>query len=145
MAGPDRDPALDRPDAALLAFDRDARLFATRRALVERLREIRERRHLAPDELLHPEGPCDLVVRRGNLRLSELLGDGREVTRAVLQTGATCRVRTGQPPVSAGVGEAPRSPLYSLANTVLMALGETDLWILPPGALDGDSGRADQR
>ncbi len=127
-----------RPDAEFLlprgtlAPDRDARLFATHAPLMERLREVRAARRLAPDELLHPAPPCDLVVRRGNLRVSELLADGREVTRAVLQAGAVCRVRTGD----GDIGDTGDSPLYSLASTMLMALGEVDVWILPAGAVD---------
>jgi hypothetical protein len=128
----------DRPadDALLprgtLAPDRDARLFVTHAPLMERLRDERTARRLAPDELLHPDPPCDLVVRRGNLRISELLADGREVTRAVLQAGAACRVRTGD----GDIGDTGDSPLYSLASTMLMALGEVEVWILPAGAVD---------
>jgi hypothetical protein len=138
----------DDPDAARLGFDRDARIFAARRDLVARLREQCEERTLVADELLHPPVPCDLVVRRGNLRLSELLADGREVTRAVLQTGAVCRVRAGTAAGAAddahGHGEAAGTPLYSLASTVLMALGEAVLWLLPAGALDADHGAQDR-
>jgi hypothetical protein len=134
----------DRADRVLW-FDRDARLFATRRVASEELRERSDVLPLVPDELLHLQEPCDLVVRRGNLRLSEFLADGREVTRAVLQTGAVCCVRLagpGETPArgapgtpDGGVGDTVRSPLYSLQSTVLMALGETELWLLPAGSL----------
>jgi hypothetical protein len=124
----------DLPVGAL-ALDRDARLFAVRSSLIDRLRAVRTKRRLLADELLHPDPPCDLVVRRGNLRVSELLDDGREVTRAVLQAGAVCRVRKDPP---GDHGDDLASPLYSLGHTVLMALGETEIWILPAGALDAD-------
>ncbi len=132
-------PAAEDPPG-WLTIERDARIFATRRGLVDRLRESRRKLALVADELVHPDPPCDLVVRRGNLRLSELLPDGREVTRAILQAGAICRVRRG--PIAgpeAGDGEGVGSPLYSLANTVLMALGESDLWLLPAGSVDQDA------
>lgn len=135
------DGAADEDGAAgWLSFEREARIFATRRELVERLRGSHRKLSLVADELVHPVPPCDLVVRRGNLRLSELLPDGREVTRAILQAGAVCRVRTGRrdgPAVTHG--EAAESPLYSLASTVLMALGESDLWLLPAGSFDRDA------
>jgi len=118
-----------------LAFDREARFFATRRGRVERLRELRRTVRLIPDELLHPEPPCDFVLRRGNLRVSELLPDGREVARAVLQAGAVCRVRRDD---AGDVGDHDRSPLYILGTTVLMALDETEIWFVPAGALEAD-------
>lgn len=130
---------LDRPlplPRGTVSLDREARLLATRRALVPRLKERAVVVRLVADELLHPEPPCDLVVRRGNLRVSEFLPDGREVTRAVLQAGAVCRVR---PDTAAPVGEEPASPVYSLAQIVMMALGESELWQLPAGVLDPDS------
>ncbi len=118
-----------------VSLDRDARFFATRRALADELRHRRHKVRLVADELLHPDPPCDLVVRRGNLRVSELLDDGREVTRAVLQAGAICRVRVDEDPAH---GDHPDSPLYTLGHTVLMALGEVEIWTLPAGALDAD-------
>ena len=128
----DHPPDLPR---GTLTLDRDARFFATRRTLVNRLRNQRLKIHLVPAELFHPQPPCDLVVRRGNLRVSELLADGREVTRAVLQAGAVCRIRTEEPESR---GDRPTSPLYTLGHTVLMALGETEIWTLPAGTLDTD-------
>ncbi len=120
-----RDPGLP---VGSLDLDRDARLFATRRELAARLEREREQRLLIGDELLHPPVPCDLVVRFGNLRISELLPDGREVTRAVLQAGAVCRTRENP-------GESHMGPVYKLRDLVLMALGETEIWILPAGAV----------
>src|SRR5512147_2403509 len=106
-----------------LDLDRDARLFATRRELATRLERERDQRQLIGDELLHPPVPCDLVVRLGNLRVTELLPDGREVTRAVLQAGAVCRARED-------AGESQTGPVYRLRDLVLMALGETEVWVL---------------
>jgi hypothetical protein len=120
-----RDPDLP---IGWLDLDRDARLFATRRELAAHLERGREQRLLIGDELLHPPVPCDLVVRFGNLRVSELLGDGREVTRAVLQAGAVCRTRETP-------GESPVGLVYRVRDLVLMALGETEIWILPAGAV----------
>ncbi len=119
--------------AGVITMDRYARLFASNPLLAEKIMPECERVHLIPDELLHPAPPCDLVIRHGNLRVSELLTDGREVTRAVLQTGAVCRVRLEGPSDS---GEASNSPLYTLGRTVLMALGETEVWRLPAGTLN---------
>jgi hypothetical protein len=135
---------LERPlrlPAGVLELDREARIFARRRDLVPLMREQALVVRLVPDELLHPEPPCDLVVRRGNLRVSELLQDGREATRAVLQTGGVCRVRRSASPPQAdqpSSGDQPSSPLYTLATTVMMALGETEIWQLPAGSLDPD-------
>lgn len=111
-----------------LDLDRDARLFAMHRELAVRLERDRDQRLLIGDELLHLPVPCDLVVRFGNLRVSELLDDGREVTRAVLQAGAVCRTRES-------AGESPASPVYKVRDLVLMALGETEVWVLPAGAI----------
>ena len=111
-----------------LDLDRDARLFATHRELAARLERDRDQRQLIGDELLHLPVPCDLVVRSGNLRVSELLDDGREVTRAVLQAGAVCRTREA-------AGESPAGPVYKVRDLVLMALGETEVWVLPAGAV----------
>jgi hypothetical protein len=130
----DLDRPLPLPQGAV-SLDREARLLATRRELVPRLKEQATVVRLVADELLHAQPPCDLVVRRGNLRVSELLVDGREVTRAVLQAGGICRVR---PASAALVGDESASPVYSLARIVMMALGETELWQLPAGVLDPD-------
>jgi hypothetical protein len=111
-----------------LDLDRDARLFAMRRELAARLERDRDQRLLIGDELLHLPVPCDLVVRFGNLRVSELLDDGREVTRAVLQAGAVCRTRET-------AGESAVGPVYRVRDLVLMALGETEVWVLPAGAV----------
>ncbi|MFO7654884.1 MAG: hypothetical protein R6X25_13865 [Candidatus Krumholzibacteriia bacterium] len=116
------------PGSALVfTFQRDVRLFARRREVVRRVEKERLSVELAPEQLFHPGGPCDGSVRLGNLRVSEFLADGSEVTRAVLQAGAVFRVRLA--------AEAAPGSGYDLDRLVLMALGETELWIVPPGRL----------
>ena len=127
---------VDAATGATFTFSRHDRLFATRRSLVRQLAEIRRAVPMISDELFHPEVSSDVVVRRGNLRVSHFLPDGREVTLAVLQAGNSFRVRAaGGRSASAG------SDLYNLANIVLMALGEAELWVVPAGALDQDPTR----
>jgi hypothetical protein len=128
----------DRPDA-FFTVHRDVRLFARRLDLVRRVEPQRDLVPLAPDQLFHPVVPCDGAVRLGNLRVSEFLDDGSEVTRAVLQAGAVFVTRPA-PAASADGRAAPALPAgtFALANTVLMALGETELWILPAGRLETD-------
>jgi CRP-like cAMP-binding protein len=115
----------------LLVLQRNAQIFANRADLAEQLKDIRTVVDLAPEELLHPAEPAELVVRRGKLRISQLLPDGREVTRAVLQAGGVLTIV----PVDSN-GENPADDLYSLPDLILMALGEVRLWRLPPGSLD---------
>ncbi len=130
MAPTELDDLQREPDlpAGSLEFDRDARLFATQHELAARLSRERTRQLLVSDELLHPTVPADIIVRRGNLRVTELLPESREVTRAVLQAGATVRTRAD--------GELPAADVYRLREVILMALGDTEVWILPAGALD---------
>lgn len=138
MAPTELDDLQQEPDlpAGTLTFQRDARLFATRRALAAQLAQSRRRLLLVSDELLQLPVPADVVVRRGNLRITELLADGREVTRAVLQAGATCCTRdadaTGSQP-----GDEGGAGLYRLRDMILMALGDTEVWLLAAGTLDG--------
>lgn len=119
-----------------IQLDRQARVFTAGADRVRALESAATKHRLATDAILHPEPPCDLVVRRGNLRLSEFLADGREVTRAILQTGAVCRVRDDEPLDTDS--EPTDSPVYSLRTMVLMALGESTIWRLPPGHLEHD-------
>ncbi len=125
------------PPPALLAFARDARLFCRRREQIERLEAVHRAVPLLPDELYRPPVPADVAVRRGSLRVTEFLPDGREVTRAVLQAGAFLRARAWAPdaatPDAAG---RPPAPWHDLSYVVLMALDEAQLWELPPGTLD---------
>ncbi len=117
--------------AAWFAFARDARLFGRRAVDPRRLEEGRVTVALLPNELHRPPVPADVAVRLGRIRVSEFLPDGREITRAVLQAGALFRTR----PWPAPPGDP--APGFDLAYVVLMALDDAELWVLPPGALDG--------
>lgn len=119
------------PPVAWFGFARDARLFARRAVDPRRLEEERETVPLLPNELYPPPVPADVAVRLGRIRVSEFLPDGREITRAVLQAGALFRTR----PWPAPPGDP--APGFDLAYVVLMALDDAELWVLPPGALDG--------
>lgn len=119
--GPGREPAL--------RLHRNARLFADRPEVAERLARARRALPLAPDQLLHPEVPAAYLVRRGRLRVTQLLPDGREITRAVLQAGA------GLESLPGGRSDA-SADIYPLADVILAALGEAELWQVPPGSLD---------
>jgi hypothetical protein len=120
---------LNVPGAVFL-LRRDAHLFSHQPGIAERLAGVRSALPLAPDELVHPDVPADYLVRLGKLRLSQLLPDGREVTRAVLQAGA---VFTTRPPDEAAAD--PATDAYPLGDVILMAMGEAELWALPAGAL----------
>lgn len=119
-------PATDQP---LLRLRRDTHLFAARPQLAERLAREQRTLPLAPDQLLHPAVPAGYLVRRGRLRVTQLLPDGREVTRAVLQAGASLESSAGGP-------ADPARDAYPLADMILAALGETELWQVPAGSLD---------
>ena len=81
-----------------------------------------------------PEIERAYLVRLGRLRVSEFLDDGREITRAVLQAGAMFRTSpAGESEPDAG------ADIYDLSHIVLMALGETEVWLLPPGALQEET------
>jgi len=114
-------------EEATVSLHRDTHLFASRPDLAERLERSRERILLAPDQLMHAVPDRTYLVRLGRLRVSEFMDDGREVTRAVLQAGAMFRT-------SAGGNSAPDAgaDVYVLSHIVLMALGEVELWSLPP-------------
>lgn len=123
------------PDAAsapqpTLSLVRGANVFNTDPERMERLEKLRQAVQLAPDQLLHPDVPATYVVRLGKVRVSHFLPDGREMTRAVLQAGAV--LATDAP----GKDADPAADVYILADVVLMALGEAELWRLPPGALN---------
>jgi len=113
--------------AARLILVRDARLFRRRPDLDDRLADVRRARDLTQSELLHPACPADFVVRLGRLRITEFLADGREVTRAVLQSGSCFATREG----AAGDDSS-----YPLDRTTLMALGDAVIWRLPAGTFD---------
>jgi len=118
----------------VIALNRNANFFTLQPGLAERLEKTRVVVSLAPDQLLHPEADMEYIVRLGKLRVSQFLDDGREVARAVLQAGSVLTVRP--PRVH---GDNPGSDVYNLEDTVLMALGEVELWSVPLGALDPDS------
>lgn len=113
----------------VLRLRRDAHLFASRPELAERLARDRRTLPMAPDQLLHPQVPAGYIVRRGRLRVTQLLPDGREITRAVLQAGS------GLESLGAGTADA-GADTYPLADVILAALGETELWQVPAGSLD---------
>jgi len=118
----------------LLIIRRDAHLFANRPGLMEKLAAERTIVFLAADQLLHPTQPNDLIVRRGKLRVTQLLADGREITRAILQAGAVLLLRA---PGSQEAG--PAADCYLVGDLVLMALGEVELWVLPTSALEQEA------
>ena len=114
-----------------LTIHRKAHLFASQPQLVEKLKLARRRILLAPDQLLHPRPSTTYIVRLGNLRVTQFLPKGAEVTRAVLQAGALLTVD------DISLGEAdPAADVYYLSEMVLMALGEVKLWALPNTALE---------
>jgi CRP-like cAMP-binding protein len=115
----------------VLRLRRDAHLFASRPDLAERLAHERRTLPLAPDQLLHVQVPAGYIVRRGRLRVTQLLPDGREITRAVLQAGA------GLESLATGTVDA-HADIYPLADMILAALGEAELWQVPAGSLDPD-------
>lgn len=119
--------------AMVISLNRKAHFFATRSGLAERLEKTRKVVYLAPDQLLHPAADSEYIVRLGKLRVSQFLDDGREITRAVLQAGSVLKIRS--PKVH---GDNPAADVYNLSDLVLMALGETELWLLPQGSLDPD-------
>lgn len=115
----------------MLTLRRDTHLFSRDPALAGRLESLRREIPLAPDQLLHAECPAIYVVRLGKLRVTQFLSDGREVTRAVLQAGAGLETQ------AVGVeAPDPAADRYPLDDIVLTALGDAELWSLPPGSLD---------
>ncbi len=127
----------ERPDVHLI-IRRNAHLFATRPGLMDRLAKQRELIPLANDQLLHTAEPRDHIVRRGKLRVSQFLSDGREVTRAVLQAGAVLLTRREE-----NRAADPEADRYLVDDLVLMALDEVELWALPAGALEQSEERQD--
>ncbi len=110
-------------DGAVLVFGRNSHFFVDNAGLVEELESRRELLMLASDQLLHPLVPRHYVVRKGKVRISQFLDDGREITRTVLQAGS---VFYTQP--SEDDGDKPAADLYCLSGIVIMALGEAELW-----------------
>lgn len=123
-----------RAENSLLKLDRRANFFARHGSQVENLEKSRQLVFLAPDQLLHPQPGTEYIVRLGKIRVSQFLEDGREMTRAVLQAGATLAIVESGPQDDL-FGGNPAADLYSLPDMVLMALGEAELWSLPAGSL----------
>lgn len=115
----------------LLSLRRDEHLFSRQPDLAGRLSQVRRVLPLAPDQLVHPAVGVVYLVRRGRLRVTQLLPDGREITRAVLQAGAGFETQPDGAP-------DPRQDTYPLADMILAALGETELWQVPAGSFDPD-------
>lgn len=115
---------------SILVIDRNARVFT---AGPERTRALAAQatvhRLMAGQHLL-VDDPADIVVRQGSVRVREQLADGRKVTRAVLQTGMLGRVMPTGAPSAAGGGQE-----LSAERCQFNALGESEVWVLPPGSV----------
>ncbi len=83
---------------------------------------------LLANQLLHPDRTGRYLVHRGGLRISELLPDGREITRSILHAGSIFTVLDGHEKEA-----DPRRDIYAVERLILMSLSETEIWILPPG------------
>lgn len=113
-----------------ISLSPDTHVFSSNSRRMENLEQKRLVIRLIPDQLFHPREPAEFIVRLGKLRVSRFLPDGREITRAVLQAGSGFRI------LEAGsMQNDPAADIYELADIVLMALGEGELWALPPGSL----------
>lgn len=108
----------------------DTHLFSSNPRELEKLERNRRVIRLVPDQLFHPEGPAEFIVRLGKMRISRFLPDGREITRAVLQAGSMFKTLDADP-----TSDDPAADIYDLSDIVLMAMGEGELWALPPGSL----------
>lgn len=124
------DEAIGPGAGAELVLGRSARIFSGRPGLSGGLGRDAEVVALAGGQIHHPAVGREVVVRLGRLRVSEFLPDGREVCRAVLQAGSYLVTR-------AAGDDASRSgrTAYPLERMLVMALGRTELWVLPPGTL----------
>jgi len=107
----------------ILHFGRHSHFFVENANMVEELESRRELLVLASDQLLHPIVPRHYIVRKGKVRISQFLDDGREITRSVLQAGSVFHTR-----VAKDAGDKPAADLYCLSSIVIMALGEAELW-----------------
>ncbi|MBU2500307.1 cyclic nucleotide-binding domain-containing protein [bacterium] len=117
-------------EAQNLILHRGTHRFVTNRDRMEKLRQKARPVKLAADQMYHPPVPGECLVRLGRLRVSQLFADGREITRAVLQAGSAFATMAD----SAGPGN-PESDSYPVTDLILMALGEAEIWSLPPGSL----------
>jgi len=121
--------------AGVLRIGRESHLFASQVQLMATFEANHEKIVLAPDQLVHAPVPAAYIISRGQMRVSQFLPDGREVTRAVLQAGSFLITRT------LDTHHPDHSPndaadIYNLADIVLMALDEAELWAVPSGSLN---------
>ena len=114
-----------------MRFGRDDHFFAKNASIVEDLESRRELVVLGPDQILHPVIPRYYIVRKGKVRVSQFMKDGREITRAVLQAGSVFYTQWTNDD-----GDKPAADLYNLSGIVIMALAETELWSFPEQSLD---------
>ncbi len=119
------------PKRAALIFGRDDHFFVDNAGRVEELESRRGLLILGPDQVLHPLIPRHYIVRKGKVRISQFLDDGREITRAVLQAGSVFSTQETDHP-----GDKPAADLYNLSRMVIMAVAETELWSFPEKSLD---------
>lgn len=109
---------------ATLIFGRNDHFFGDNAGMVEELQQRREMVVMASDQLLHPQVPRYYIVRKGKVRISQFLDDGREITRSVLQAGSLFRTQRAE-----DTRDKPAADIYSLSSIVIMALGEAELWV----------------
>ena len=121
------------PGKLSISLLQDTHLFSSSPRDQEKLERNRRVIRLIPDQLFHPAEPAEFIVRLGKIRVSRFLPDGREITRDVLQAGSTFKTLVADPR-----GAVPEADIYDLADIVLMALGEGELWALPPGTLPNE-------
>ncbi len=122
--------------AGELALGRAARIFSGRPGLSRSLGREARVVPLAANQIFRPEPGLEVVIRLGRLRISEFLPDGREVCRAVLQAGSYLVARSTAEPESNDSAPGPeRRNVFPLDRMLVMALGRTDLWVLPAGTL----------
>ena len=114
----------------ILIFGRNDHFFGDNAGMVEELEQSRELVVLASDQLLHPQVPRYYIVRKGKVRISQFLNDGREITRSVLQAGSVFHTQRVEDD-----SDKPAADLYSLSSIVIMALGEAELWAFDEGDL----------
>ncbi len=117
--------------SSTLIFGRADHFFVDNAGRIRELESRRELLVLAPDQILHPQVPRHYIVRKGKVRISQFLDDGREITRAVLQAGSVFFTLWTNDD-----GDKPAADLYNLSRIVVMATAETELWSFPEKALD---------
>jgi len=116
---------------AFLHFGRHSHFFVDKASKVEELERRRELVVLASDQLLHPLVPRHYIIRKGKVRISQFLEDGREITRSVLQAGSVFYTRQIK-----DHGDKPAADVYCLSGIVIMALGEAELWAFSENQLN---------